>query len=59
MTFQEILNKFTDSFPFVKVDDYRPICHDLFEDGKVGITIWLENGDMIVYYPNQEGERVK
>ena len=56
MTFQNLLDSFQDVFPFAKVSDYRPVCHELFEDGKVGITIWLENGDMIVYYPSQEGE---
>ena len=54
MTYSEILDKFNDSFPFANVEDYRPICHELFEDGKEGCTIWLDNGDMVVYYPNQE-----
>ena len=51
MTFKEILNKFKDVFPFADVDDYRPICHELFTDDKQGITIWLDNGDIIEYYP--------
>jgi len=53
MTFDEALDKFTDAFPFAEIDDYRPVCHELFEEGKEGITIWLTNGDMLVYYPNQ------
>ena len=53
MTYKEILDKFTDSFPFVKIENYRPICHELFEKNKEGCTIWLDNGDMIVYYLNQ------
>lgn len=56
MTFEEILNKFEDVFPFADVDDYRPICHELFTDGKVGVTVWLKNGDVIEYYPNEESE---
>lgn len=56
MTFDKILNKFTDTFPFVNVDDYRPICHELFTDGKEGITVWLDNGDVIEYYPNESEE---
>ena len=56
MTFQEILNKFEDVFPFSDVDDYRPICHELFTDGKEGITVWLKNGDIIEYYPYEESE---
>lgn len=54
-TYKEILNKFEDSFPSVKVDDYRPICHELFTDDKEGITIWLDNGDVLEYYPNVDG----
>lgn len=54
MTYEEILCKFHDLFPNAKIDDYRPVCHKLFEEGKFGCTIWLENGDMIVYYPKQE-----
>ncbi|MBO7426673.1 MAG: hypothetical protein J6U23_13460 [Clostridiales bacterium] len=54
MTIKECLDKFQDTFPFAEVDDYRPICHELFEKGKEGLTIWLKNGDMIVYYPKGE-----
>lgn len=53
MIFDDLLNKFSDTFPFAEIDDYRPVCHELFENGKIGITIWLKNGDMVVYYPKQ------
>ena len=56
MTINEVLNKFEDAFPFATVDDYRPICHELFTEGKDGLTIWLENGDVIEYYPNADKE---
>ena len=56
MTFEEILLKFEKVFPLADVDDYRPICHELFTDGKEGITVWLKNGDIIEYYPNKESE---
>lgn len=56
MTIEECLDKFHDTFPFAEVDDYRPICHELFEKGKEGLTIWLKNGDMIVYYPKDKME---
>ena len=56
MTYDELLDKFSDTFPFAKINDYRPVCPELFQVGKVGITIWLENGDMIVYYPKAESE---
>lgn len=51
MTFKEILNRFKNEFPGIRIDDYRPLCHELFTDGKQGITIWLNNGDIIEYYP--------
>ena len=54
VTYRNILDKFHDAFPFSKVEDYRPICHELFTDEKVGITLWLDNGDIIEYYPNLE-----
>ena len=53
MTLKEILNRFKDEFPLTKIDDYRPLCHELFTDGKQGITIWLVNGDIIEYYPKE------
>lgn len=54
MTYEDLLHIFESTFPFAKVDDYRPICHELFTDGKRGITVFLENGDVIEYYPNLE-----
>lgn len=56
MTNEKILSRFKEVFPFAKVDDFRPLCHELFTDGKQGITIWLENGDVIEYYPHNGGE---
>lgn len=56
MTYNDLLNKFRDVFPFAEVDDCRPICHELFTDDKVGITIWLKNGDVIEYYPAEEAD---
>ena len=52
MTFIDVLNKFNDEFPQAEVDDYRPLS-DLFLKGKSGITIWLKNGDMIMYCPKE------
>lgn len=54
MTFKEILEKFEDTFPFADVYDYRPICHELYTCGKQGITVWLKNGDVIEYYPEEK-----
>jgi hypothetical protein len=56
MTFAEILNVFKSTYASVatEINDYRPVCHELFTDGKEGITIWMNNGDVIEYYPNAE-----
>ena len=54
MTFDECLDKFHESFPLAEVDDYRPVCYEVFQAEKEGMTIWLKNGDMVVYYPKQE-----
>ena len=59
MTIDEILNKFDRAFPLAMIDDYRPICHELFTDGKEGLTIWLKNGDVIEYYPKAENDAQK
>ena len=56
MTNKNLLMKFKNDFPFVKVSDFRPICHELFTDGKQGITIWLEDGSVIEYYPNMKDD---
>jgi hypothetical protein len=40
-------------YPNMPIDDYRPLCKD-FVSGKVGITIWLSNGDMVQYFPNTD-----
>ena len=60
MTNKELLVKFKNEFPFTKVSDFRPICHELFTDGRQGITIWLEDGSIIEYYPmTKEEEAIK
>lgn len=56
MTIDEVLDRFKSICPHEKVDDYRTICHELFTDGKEGLTIWLKNGDVIEYYPKQDKE---
>ena len=55
MTFKECLDKFHKSFPLAEIDDYRPVYYG-FQENKEGMTIWLKNGDMVVYFPKQEVE---
>lgn len=51
ITYEDLLHQFKQTYPFIEVADYRPICHELFEKDKVGITIWTTDGNMLVYYP--------
>ena len=53
MTNSEIYNKFRLSYPDLHVDDYRPIS-DFLTDNRQGITVFLKNGDILVYYPQLE-----
>ena len=53
MTNGEIYNKFRLNYPDLDVDDYRPIS-DFLTDNRQGITVFLKNGDILVYYPQTE-----
>lgn len=53
MTNGEILKIFGGKYPKLKVEDCRPLCPELFTKNLIGITIWLENGDVIQYYPKE------
>ncbi len=56
MTYNDLIETFKARYPNLKVVDCRPICHELYTNDKVGITIWLENGDLLEYYPKMEVE---
>ena len=51
LTFKEIAHIFEERY-HSQIKDYRPIC-DLFLEDKRGLTIWLDNGDMIIYCPKE------
>lgn len=51
MTYGDLIKLFKTKYPDLKYKDYRPIAHEMFTDHLKGITIWLENGDVIEYYP--------
>ena len=51
ITYQDIMDFFHNNYPDLKVKDYRPICPELFTKDRIGITIWLDNRDIIQYYP--------
>lgn len=52
MTNKEILDDFKSKYQ-ITVSDYRPLCAEFVEDMQ-GITIWTEEGDVILYFPKQE-----
>ena len=51
MTNEEILDDFRSKYK-IPLSDYRPLCTG-FVKGKEGITIWTEEGDVILYFPKQ------
>ena len=55
MTNAEILDMFCNEHPEMskQVKDYRPLDLE-FVKGRVGITIWLSNDDIILYFPKKE-----
>lgn len=50
LTNEEIYKLFLTRHPKAKVSDYRPLMN---VEGQ-GITIWLENGDVILYFPQRD-----
>ena len=53
MTNGEILKLFKERYSDINVIDYRPLCPELFTNDLVGVTIWLDNGDVLQYYPRE------
>ena len=53
MTNSEILKIFYEKYPEIRAVDYRPLCPELFTKNLIGVTIWLENGDVMQYYPKE------
>ncbi len=53
MTNEDLYRLFRSTYPEIKPVDYRP-AESMFVKGRVGITIWTDNGDMLMYFPNQD-----
>lgn len=51
MTNKEILDDFRSKYQ-ITVSDYRPLCAE-FAENMEGITIWTDEGDVILYFPKQ------
>lgn len=50
----EIITRFQNNYD-VNASDYRPLgygMHNIRESNMVGITVYCENGDIILYFPN-------
>lgn len=56
LTNSDILKLFKEKYPDIKVSDYRQL-NWLYVDSKIGITIWTDNGDMILYFPKISNEK--
>ena len=54
MTNEEIRKIFSERYPEVKVSDYRPLVASYVKDMQ-GITIWTDKGDIIMFFPKQQG----
>ena len=52
LTNEEIYKLFRIKYPDLQVTDYRP-ADFAFVEGMYGITVWLENGDTLLYFPSQ------
>ena len=59
MTNGEMMKLFHKKYPDIRVQDYRYLCHEMFTNDLYGITIWLENGDVIEYYPKEGNQNDK
>ena len=51
MTYGDILKDFRKKYD-INVNDYRPADMH-FVEGKCGITIWTDNGDVLLYFPKE------
>ena len=56
LTFSEVVELFEDRYK-ATADDYRPLS-ELFLENKRGVTIWLDNGDLVLYCPKEINEEV-
>ena len=53
-----IVKKFKSRVSVAEINDVRPVSYEMFQKDKdEGLTIWLKNGDMLVYYPKGEADK--
>lgn len=58
MTYKDIQKEFSNKFPNVEIEDYRPAC-GLYIDGvddctqiPNAIVVWLKDGSKVIYITN-------
>lgn len=49
MTYGDIYQRFMEKYPNMKAIGYRPLIGDILPKDGVGIVVFLENGDSLVY----------
>ena len=55
VTNEDLFNIFRGAYPEMPVSDYRPL--DLaFTKDRLGITIFMDNGDILLYFPEVKNE---
>ena len=54
MTNKEIIEIFRAKYPETKIYDYRPLLAS-FVAHMQGITIWTDKGDIIMFFPGNQG----
>ena len=53
MTNGDLMSIFRQRFPNLTPVDFRPPSTD-YVGNRVGLTIWLDNGDIILWFPQLE-----
>ena len=53
MTNEDLYRLFRSTYPEIQPVDYRP-AESMFVKGRAGITIGIDNGDMLMYFPNKD-----
>ena len=54
MTNRDIYKMFCNEYQNISVADYRPLAGNVFTENRQGITLFMENGDILLYFPATE-----
>ena len=53
MTNRDIYKMFCNEYQNISVVDYRPLAGNVFTENRQGITLVMENGDILLYFPTR------